>query len=425
MKVPSQLVDAFGDAFEKKIGEFAVEHSLLPDLESLRSNRYVARAIVPHIKKLSDLFNRKTEDVEQGDAIDPYWKESSNPAHLRAAYFLYFMPCNLFRVASIWSELARLGFKWHSGEILKGIEFGAGPAPGACAAAIAEKSFSIGLPQNGNWALIEQDKAMLKVGKNWAESYFQEQGLLDWGIRPFHRKISLKDGFLPRAAPKFNVWVMSFFLNEFSETPAEIAEALIRSWDQHLEDEGIIILVEPALKLQSRKLLEIRRELLKLRNERNRDWLQVLLPCLGHQNCGALAEAEDWCHEEATWWRPPYFRLIDQLAELDRKTLPFSYLVFAKSRRSRHEILPALAGSTRAHRLVSPAHKEGRELEFFLCGEEGKSRARYKPNLKKEDPEYPEYDDSLERGDILLDADLRGDSHARRVERFARSKTGL
>lgn len=415
MKVPSTLVDAFGEAFEKQIGEFAVEHSLLPDLESLKSNRYVARSIVPHIRKLSDLFNRKSDDIEQGDAIDPYWKESSNPAHLRAAYFLYFMPSNLFRIASVWSELARLGFQWKAGEVLKGIEFGAGPAPGACAAAIAERTFSLGLPQNGNWALIEQDKAMLALGKDWSENYFSSQGLQDWGIRPFHRKISLKDGFLPRAAPKFNVWVMSFFLNEFSESPAEIASALLRSWELHLENEGIVILVEPALKLQSRKLLEIRRELLSLAQKKERHWLKLLLPCLGHQNCGALAAEEDWCHEEATWWRPPYFRLIDQLAELDRKTLPFSYLVFAKSNRSRHEILPALQASKKAHRLVSPSHKEGRELEFFLCGEEGKSRARYKPSAA-------DAEDGLDRGDILLDAEIRGDSHAARVERFLRPK---
>ena len=44
---------------------------------------------------------------------------------------------------------------------------------------------------------------------------------------------------------------MSYFLNEFSETPAEIARALMRDWQKHLSEEGIVILVEPALRLQS------------------------------------------------------------------------------------------------------------------------------------------------------------------------------
>jgi ribosomal protein RSM22 (predicted rRNA methylase) len=410
MRVPSALASAFDASFEDLIAEFAVRQGLLPDAPSLKSNRYVSRAIVPHIHKLSSLFNR--EEKDQGSALDPYWKESSNPAHLRAAYFLYFMPSNLYRIASVWTELARLGYRWSAGETLRGIEFGAGPAPGAAAAAIAEKYAPVGMPQSGNWALIEQDKAMLELGKAWAETFCASQGMSDWGVRPFHRKLKLRDGFLPRNAPRFNAWVMSFFLNEFSETPEEIASQLIRAWDQHLDDEGIVILVEPALKLQSRKLLEIRRAILAERERRKIDWLQLLLPCLGHQACGALAAEDDWCHEEVTWWRPPYFKLIDQLAELDRKTLPFSYLVFTKSRRKREEILPALAGARRTHRLVSPSHKEGRENEFFLCGEEGKRRARYRPS-GEDDPAR-----ELERGDILTDAEIRGDTRASRIDKL-------
>src|SRR4029079_9435320 len=108
-------------------------------------------------------------------------------------------------------------------------------------------------------------------------------------------------------------------------------------------------------------------------------------------------EPEDWCHEEVTWWRPPYYKKIDQLAGLDRKTLPFSYLVIARSRAKREELLPALAGAKSLHRLVSPSHWEGRDQEFFLCGQNGKLRARLK------------IEEELERGDILADAEIRGD----------------
>jgi hypothetical protein len=465
MRVPDSLATAFGEPFEKLMAQFCADRELIPtaDLtESLHSPRYLARSVVPHIHKLSSLFNRAEKD--QGASLDPYWKESSNPAHLRAAYFLYFMPSNLYRAASVWAELGRLGYRWNAtarpSSIIRGVEFGAGPAPGACAAATAANLGLVDLPTTGNWALIEQDKAMLTLGTAWAETWFADQGRTDWGIRPFHRTLALKDGFLPRSAPKFNVWMMSFFLNELSETPAQIAEALVDGWEKHLEDEGLAILIEPALKLQSRRLLEVRREILAIRDKRGLDWLQVLLPCLGHQACGALANPEDWCHEEVMWWRPPYFRRIDQLAGLDRKTLPFSYLVIARSRRKRAEILPALAGSdsNKNYRLVSPSHKEGKEQEFFVCGQEGKRRARYRarpapPEIKgaidalqvevqQETAEVPDelpdeladeedFDDSeipkffkkkaigrLERGDILLDATIRGDIRASRIERF-------
>src|SRR6185312_14237790 len=160
--------------------------------------------------------------------------------------------------------------------------------------------------------------------------YFAEQDLPDWGTRPFHRTIDLNEqGFLPRTAPKFNLWVMSYFLNEiFEKTPIErVASLLMDSWEAHLEDEALIVLVEPALKLQSRKLLELRSHLIAEAKRRKSQWMKILLPCLGHQSCGALAAEDDWCHEEVSWWRPPYLKNIDQMAGLDRKSLPFSYLV--------------------------------------------------------------------------------------------------
>lgn len=220
---------------------------------------------------------------------------------------------------------------------------------------------------------------------------------------------------MPRTAPKFNLWLMSYFLNEFPQSPKEIAQSLLAEWDRHLEDEALIILVEPALKAESRKLLELRKELIQQFGEQRGTPYQILLPCLGHQACGALATAEDWCHEEVTWWRPPYFRSIDKMAGLDRKTLPFSYLVIARSRKKLSELLPALKPSQQnRYRLVSPAHMEGRDQEFFVCGENGKRRARYR-SAGEEDQA-----DQLERGDILEDAELRGDTNASRVEKIGK-----
>lgn len=410
---------------------------MLPDTASIQSTRFLSRSVIPHIRKLSMMFNRlevafdpadegsedgdesltrrgqprmKLREEGQGSGLDPYWKESSNPANLRLAYFIYFMPSNLYRLAAIWAELSRLGFRWKAGTQLRAIELGAGPASGACGIAAGERHAPVGLPTVGNWALVEQDKATLELGAEWAERYFADQGVGDWGLRKFHRKIEFSRGLLPPSAPSFNLWVMSYFLNEATESPRELAEMLIRSWEKHLDEEGVAILVEPALKLQSRKLLELRRELLAARGRMKAEWLQVLTPCLGDQACGALAQERDWCHEEATWWRPPYFRVIDRLAGLDRKTLPFSYLVVTKSRRAIQEILPALKNGAPIQRLVSPAHYEGKEQEFFVCGQDGKRRARYR-SQGSDDP-----CGELERGDVLKGAEIRGDVNAGRVD---------
>ena len=413
MRVPVKLSEAFGKPFEELITQFATELELMEKPEDIHSVRFLARSVVPHIEKLSSLFNRAEKDQSSG--LDPYWKESSNPENLRLAYFLYFMPSNLYRIASVWAELHRLGYQWPKDRQLRGIELGAGPAAGACGIAAGEKYAPAGLPPEGNWALIEQDRAMLDLGAKWARKYFENVGVGDWGTRTFHRKIELKGSLLPSAAPKFNLWVMSFFLNEFSEGGIDkVAGMLFESWERHLDEGGIVIISEPALKLQSRRLLELRKVLLDMREKKGAEWLKVLTPCLGHQGCGALAAPEDWCHEEVSWWRPPYFRVIDKMAGLDRKSLPFSYLVLTRDARPIEEILPGLAGTgaEERQRLVSPAHKEGQDQEFFLCGQDGKRRARFRAR-DKEDPTA-----ALERGDILVGAEVRGDMRSARVEKI-------
>jgi hypothetical protein len=417
MKVPVPLSEAFGPAFEELLVQFASNEGLIPPDSSMKSDRFLARSIVPHIEKLSSLFNRIEGD--QSSSLAPYWKESSNPANLRLAYLLYFMPANLFRVAGVWAELARLGYRWpaHKSANFRAVEFGAGPASGACGIAAGEQFAPLGLPKTGNWALIEQDKATLELGASWANAYFKHTLHPEWETRTFHRKLLGKapeEGLLPPTAPRFHLWVMSYFLNELEHTGYQAAKLVMQAMEDHLEDEGLVLLIEPALKLQSRRLLEFRKEWLKLAEKKKESGYRVLLPCLGHQACGALAAEEDWCHEEVTWWRPPYYRKLDQLAHLDRKTLPFSYLVLTRSKKTMEELLPTLSStSQRRYRLVSPAHNEGRDQEFFVCGQEGKRRARYRAESKKEVP--------LERGDILSDTDIQGDVNSSRIRGFTRT----
>jgi len=413
MKVPVSLSDGFGDAFEQALASTCVEAKLISAADDLRNRRFLNRSVVPHVQRLTELFNRLTsEDASEG--LEKYWKKGSNPENLRLAYFLSFMPGNLYRVASVWSELARLGFKWPQTQpALRAVEFGAGPATASSGVLAGEKHAPLGLPQQGNFALIEQDRQTLQLGERWFSKQAAFLGLPLYETRPFHRKLEPAKGWLPRQAPKFNLWLMSYVLNEFEIPPKEIARTLLEAWDRHLEDDGLVILVEPALRLQSRKMLEVRKEILALdaaRADGAPPRMQLLLPCLGHQACGALADAEDWCHEEVSWWRPPYLRVLDELTGLDRKTLPFSYQVWIKSQKPRDQWLPELKHQGSLHRLVSPAFKVGPDWEFYWCGEEGKRRLRTRSDGVE-----------LERGSILVDAAFRGDKQASRIDGFKRS----
>jgi hypothetical protein len=392
MRVPASLAEAFGAEFERELGAFLTEKKLIDAGVEIGNERFLRRSIVPHVEKLSEMFNRLGENRPEDAA---YWKRSANPKNLRLAYLLSFMPCHLMRVASAWSELGRLGYRYRGDPArARVLEIGAGPATGACGIAAGERFGGVSLPSCVEVALMDQDRMSLELGADWVVRFTQSLGLSGWE-RPktFLKRIELKDGFLPRSAPKFDVIVMSYFLNEFSEPAREIASALHELSARHLTDEGILIIVDSALKSVSRKLLEVRSETIK------RPGLQVLTPCLGHQACGALSAPEDWCHEVVTWWRPPYLRKLDALAGLDRKTLPLSHLVLTRSQKALPELLGELKGQAKSrYRLVSPARKEGPFQRFYVCGQDGKSPARTRE--KRE----------LERGDLWEEKDPDRDS---------------
>jgi hypothetical protein len=332
---------------------------------------------------------------------------------LRLAYLLYFMPPHAFRTSSVLTELARLGYRRPNGATrARFVEWGAGPATATYGALLAESFAPMGWPSEVTAALIEQDGEMLELGQKWL-SFASERAGFSWNPQTFRRRIEFDRPLLPRSAPGFDLWLMSYFLNESALAPEQLAHRLVESWERHLNDEGLVVIAEPALKSQSRKLLALRGELLK-RFEK-RDDFQVLTPCLGHQACGALTAPEDWCHELVSWWRPMYLRKLDDLMHLDHKSLPFSYLVIARSKRRREEILPELAGANFHHRLVSPPHGEGKGLEYFVCGPDGKRRVR----SKKVETESGE---AIERGSILMDAELRGDSRASQLDSFRSAK---
>ncbi len=404
MRVPVPLVNAFKEEFEPLLSAFLEQEKLLPEGETLHSKRWMTRSVAPHVKALSSLFNRI--EGEQTDAIDEetYWTGSGSPKNRRLAYFLSFMPPNLFRVASIWSELHRLGFRWpfSKEEGFRGIEWGAGVASGACGVIAGERHAPLGMPEQGNFALIEQSKAALQLGSRWFE-HFSGPTIQ---ARPFHRRIDLSSSWLPSAAPKFHVFVFSYFLNESDVPAATLVERFLQTCENHLEDEGLVLISEPALRLQSRKLLEFRKALLEHPDMMSgRAGMKVLLPCLGHQSCGALAREDDWCHEEVSWWRPPYLRELDSMTGLDRKSLPFSYLVLQKTRKPLEEVLPALQGAPKdRYRLVSPSHSlSKRTSEFFVCGQEGKRRARMDLSGLREGEGAPD------RGSILENTKIHGD----------------
>lgn len=401
MKILASWVDDWKEGFEHKLARFLHAQELIESTEELSSKRFLNRSILPHVKTYHQLFNRLSEHrVDQN-----YWKKISGSDHFRTAYFLAYMPGNMVRIASVLGELHRLGWEWKCQGPAKVLELGAGPATAAAAWMEVSRFMPDWMPETGTVALVEKDKKTLELGTEWIQFLNQDTTKnKSLTVTPFHRTIDLTRGLLPERAPAFDAILTSFFLNEYDSTPEILADALFEMLNEHLNPNGLWIGVEPALKIESRKLLAIRKRLIERIAARPQSGLQILLPCLGHQSCGALAAPQDWCHEEVTWWRPKYYKWIDDEAGLDRKTLPFSYLVITKSKEPIHKLLKNLQGPNLV-RLVSPSHNEGQDQEFFICGHKEKRRARYRT------------DQELGRGDILSIDNERGDPALVRIDK--------
>lgn len=142
----------------------------------------------------------------------------------------------------------------------------------------------------------------------WAESHLP--GL---GIPLTTRRQRLPE--LPEGRP--DLVLLGHVLNELPEGDQV---ALLAALRERVAPRGAILILEPALRPQTRRLMALREEL------RLAPWsLQAPCPCAGP--CPMLALERHWCVAEHPWAPPPWFRDLDAAAGLDRRHLTFAYLL--------------------------------------------------------------------------------------------------
>jgi SAM-dependent methyltransferase len=181
---------------------------------------------------------------------------------------------------------------------------------------------------------------------------------------------------------RFDLVVAAHLLNELGTTVDVTARAaLVFSWGRELlEEEGLIVLVEPALRETSRELLQVR-DRLRLAG------FFVVAPCLWQGPCPALARERDWCHDSAPW-------PTESARAAGQSPVDFSYLVLGRAGEASRE--------RRLFRVVSdPIFEKGR-LRIWGCGPAGRHA------LIRLDRDASETNRGLEeaaRGDLIIAAD--------------------
>lgn len=145
-------------------------------------------------------------------------------------------------------------------------------------------------------------------------------------------------------------------MNTLNELDVSGDQQLLRMFTSSLRPDGAMLLIEPAARPSSRRLLEFRDIAV------DGDFT-VYAPCTRQAGCPALLDEGDWCHTEVSWERPAFIKYIDDLIGTLRLSLKYSYVILNRNGQTLHDRL----GHQSLSRVVSEVLDEKGRIRFFLC----------------------------------------------------------
>ncbi|UCD06563.1 MAG: methyltransferase domain-containing protein [candidate division WOR-3 bacterium] len=278
----------------------------------------------------------------------------SSESRYSMAYFLYNFPLNFMKTLYVFGEISirRPDFLTPR-QRYRILDIGCGEGAGMYGAYYALKS----LDGSGNTRLngIDGSRKMLERARDMAARLRRRGEDLTAGFA--NRDLTDIRNALPRK--RYDIIICSNSLAEIirEETlPNKYIGILLG----HLCENGILVIIEPALKKYARRLMQLRDDLVKHKAA------QVILPCLHREKCSLLKidSRDEWCHESVAWKPPAFLRILNKGLNREIDTLKFTYLVIARTK-SQH-VLPE------GYRVISGLLKEKGRMRIFLCTERGR-----------------------------------------------------
>jgi ribosomal protein RSM22 (predicted rRNA methylase) len=263
----------------------------------------------------------------------------------RYAYIALFLLTNAKKVCHLLEQHQDLFPKSKTINIL---DIGAGPGTALLAASsfLAKTRPDLGV----RFVAVDSSSTMFKTAKELAKNILPENHEIDWVVGDMS-KLRKTLGDL-----KFDLAIAANSLNEIPQ------DMRARVCSQALNASDNMIIVDPALKNTSRKLMALRDKLL------TEEGALVLAPCTHQHDCHMLkANERDWCHFYIEWKRPRLIEMIDHATGLDHRYLKLSYLALSKAEH------PALSASWCV--VSSPLSSKGK-VELVLCGNGALKRIR-------------------------------------------------
>lgn len=261
------------------------------------------------VRELSAMFN----------GVTPHRPGYLARRDLRRAYVHYYLPTNAEKVGRVLDEMKLYAPPRRRPRVL---DFGCGPGTASIALCLRRKVKELWLVDVVDEAL--DDAAFL---------------LRELNVEP-------KTAHEVPETEKFDLILAA---NVFSESSPPL--------ENHLTPKGYLVVVEPALKDRTRRLME-------WRDRKVAEGWKIAAPCLGEPKCPMLEHPDLWCHQDLPWPRPAPIAEVDRRAGLAKETLKFSYMVLTREGRT----LADLPGDVR---IVSNVHHEKGKAWAWVCGRTG------------------------------------------------------
>ena len=339
-----------------------VPAALLASIDAVARERFGGRdlrgaALARAVQRVSEAYTRERGTLH----------ELAGEPDVLCARLRFFLPRDAPKIAAPLAELAAAGALPRARE-LRVLDLGAGLGTSALGAA------RLLLAQPGvervHVDAVDRDGAALELAQALCERYAQQAGL---ALSMRTRTAALAPQLLERLAPPYQLILLGFVLNELAQDAADPAEQHAR-WFTRLSgllaDDGAIVVLEPALRVQSRALQLARARLLAHGGPP-----YLFAPCLHAGACPLLERERDWCHERLPLALPAEIAGVAHDAGLREAELSYSYLTLTRAPRS----LVELAGDAppeQLYRVVSAGLASKGKLELALCGPGGATRAR-------------------------------------------------
>lgn len=337
--------------------------------------------------ELSDLFTKDRASL----------RSYMNDGDMRSAYIAHYLLTNAYKVMHCIVEAERtIGIG--NASSLNILDLGCGPGTALLATASYFKNRGNSLRLFG----VDNDSTILSDAKKLV------------GMIAPDAKFDSTSGDISKVKiaslvgkNKFDIIIAANVINEigYDDRSLGIVTSIMKDC---LLDDGVLILIDPALKTSSRGLMWLRDRIVESKIA------DLISPCVHARPCPMLAANErDWCHFYLEWKRPQLIAKLDDLVGTDHRHLKMSYLILAKM-----GAMPQREDRSCCRAVSSPLVSNGK-IELFTCTSCGELKKIRRLN-KNRSPQN-EIFSNLSRGDLVEvegDGEVKKDTKVKAVERW-------